>query len=119
LDLQITLDPHQVISVAIIVIVTVILVVTILVTNVIRQTTTILATIMEVSTATLALVDPIVASILVANALIPIGNVQFYGMVLNHIFEEINKSLFSQNFHFSQNSDFFHKIHTFLNIKFK
>ena len=77
MDLQITLDPHQVISVAIIVIVTVIPVVTILVTNVIRQITTTMATIMEVSTATLALVDPIVASILVANALIPIGNVQF------------------------------------------
>ena len=77
LDLQITLD-HQVISVAIIVIVTVIPVVTILVTNVIRQITTTMATIMEASTAILVLVDPIVASILVANASIPIGNVQHF-----------------------------------------
>ena len=36
-----------------------------------------ITTIMEVSTAILALADPIVASILVANASIPIGNVQF------------------------------------------
>merc|ERR1712141_923916 len=49
LDLQITLDPHQVISVAII-----------------------------------ALVDPIVASILVANALIPIVSVQTSTAILVH-----------------------------------
>jgi len=84
LDLQITLDPHQVISVAIIVIVTVILVVTILVTNVIRQITTTMATIMEVSTAILVLVDPIVASILVANASIPIVSVQTSTAILVH-----------------------------------
>jgi len=83
LDLQITLD-HQVISVAIIVIVTVIPVVTILVTNVIRQITTTMATIMEVSTAILVLVDPIVASILVANASIPIVSVQTSTAILVH-----------------------------------
>merc|ERR1712141_804142 len=64
---------HQVISVAIIVIVTVIPVVTILVTNVIRQITTTMATIMEVSTA-----------ILVANALIPIVSVQTSTAILVH-----------------------------------
>merc|ERR1712062_936843 len=79
-----TLDPHQVISVAIIVIVTVIPVVTIFVTNVIRQITITMATIMEVSTAILVLVDPIVASILVANALIPIVSVQTSTVILVH-----------------------------------
>ena len=80
-EITITLDlvdhpdrHHQVISVAIVVIATVIQDVTTLVTNVIRAQIT---TIMEVSTAILALADPIVASILVANASIPIGNVQF------------------------------------------
>lgn len=80
-EITITLDlvdhpdrHHQVISVAIIVIATVIQDVTTLVTNVIQAQIT---TIMEVSTAILALADPIVASILVANASIPIGNVQF------------------------------------------
>merc|ERR1711860_336044 len=63
---------HQVISVAIVVIATVIQDVTILVTNVIQAQIT---TIMEVSTAILALADPIVASILVANASIPIVSV--------------------------------------------
>merc|ERR1712117_953441 len=72
------------ISVAIIVIVTVIPVVTILVTNVIRQITTTMATIMEVSTAILVLVDPIVASILVANASIPIVSVQTSTAILVH-----------------------------------
>merc|ERR1712141_595081 len=75
---------YQVISVAIIVIVTVIPVVTILVTNVIRQITTTMATIMEVSTAILVLVDPIVASILVANASIPIVSVQTSTAILVH-----------------------------------
>jgi len=83
MEITITLD-HQVISVAIIVIVTVIPVVTTLVTNVIRQITTTMATIMEVSTATLALVDPIVASILVANASIPIVSVQTSTAILVH-----------------------------------
>jgi len=64
---------HQVISVAIIVIATVIQDVTTLVTNVIQAQIT---TIMEVSTAILALADPIVASILVANASIPIVSVR-------------------------------------------
>merc|ERR1712062_958087 len=59
-------------------------VVTILVTNVIRQTTTTMATIMEVSTAILVLVDPIVASILVANASIPIVSVQTSTAILVH-----------------------------------
>merc|ERR1711862_264809 len=45
---------------------------------------TILATIMEVSTAILVLVDPIVASILVANALIPIVSVQTSTAILVH-----------------------------------
>ena len=41
---------------------------------------------MEVSTAILALADPIVASILVANASIPIGNVQFSIYFLTYLY---------------------------------
>jgi len=73
--------PDQVISVAIIVIVTVIPDVTTLVTNVILQIT---ITIMEVSTAILALAGPIVVSILVANASIPIVSVRASTAILVH-----------------------------------